>query len=351
MLTKEEKIEIILIHGENKTNRDTADIFNRRYPQKSVSHSTVGRIFQKFKTTGSVENVFKQPHTKWKIHEHEENVLLDVIEHQKTSIAAISERTGTVATTVRNILKRNKFHPYKPKFINVLKEYDFDARFDFCTWIQGEIEENRSFSKSILFTDEATFSSNGVVSSQNCRWWSDVNPGFVIECKDQYSFKTNVWCGIYNGRLIGPYFFRQNLNSERYLNFLENEITEVIDDISLEERVVLWFQQDGASIHSTISVRNYLDNLFRGKWIGRYSQYPWPARSPDLSPLDFFLWGYLKNKVYQRKPFRNIDHLENTIRDVCLEINLRVLRNVNRDFCKRTIICIEREGRHTEMLH
>lgn len=349
MLTKEEKIEVILIHGENRTNRDTADIFNQRYPQKSVSHSTVGRIFQKFKTTGSVENLYKKPHTNWRIDEHEENVLLDVIEHKQTSIAAISDRTGAAGTTVRRILRKHKFRPYKPKFINTLKERDFDVRFFFCAWIQGEIEENRSFATQILFTDEATFSSNGVVSSQNCRWWADENPGFVIECKDQYSFKTNVWCGILNGRLIGPYFFRHNLNSERYLNFLMNEITEVIDDMSLEERGVLWFQQDGASIHSTINVRNYLGNLFRGKWIGRYSQYPWPARSPDITPLDFFLWGYLKNKVYHRRPFQNIDHLENTIRDICLEIPPRILRNVTKEFCNRTIICMEREGRHTEM--
>jgi hypothetical protein len=26
-----------------------------------------------------------------------------------------------------------------------------------------------------------------------------------------------------------------------------------------------------------------------------------PPRSPDLTPLDFFLWGYVKNTVYQVK--------------------------------------------------
>lgn len=348
MLTKEEKIEIILIHGEYRTHRETATIFNQRHPERSVSHSTIGRIFEKFLRTGSVENEFKKPHKKWIIDENEENVLLDVIEHKKTSLVAISDRTGTTPSTVRNILKKNKYHPYKPKFINTLKEWDFDARFDFCAWVQGELEENRSFGKCILFTDEATFSANGVVSSQNCRWGADENPKFIIECKDQYSFKTNVWCGIFNGRLIGPYFFRRNLKAENYLNFLSSEITDEIDNMSLEERSTLWFQHDGASIHSTVAVRNYLDDLFRGKWIGRYSQYPWPARSPDITPLDFFLWGYLKQKVYRKRPFQNIDHLENTIRDVCNDIPPRFLRNVVKEFCRRTVTCMEREGRHTE---
>lgn len=37
--------------------------------------------------------------------------------------------------------------------------------------------------------------------------------------------------------------------------------------------------------------------MFPGKWIGTHSSIPWPPRSPDLTCLDYFLWGYLKNKV------------------------------------------------------
>lgn len=348
MLTKEEKVEIVLIHGEDKTHRETATIFNQRHPEKSISHTTVGRIFKKFLSTGSVENEFKKPHAKWIMDEQEENVLLDVIEHQKTSLAAISNRTGSKPGTARNILKKNKYHPYKPKFTNKLQERDLAIRFDFCAWVQGELEENRTFAKYILFSDEATFSSNGVVSSQNCRWWADENPKFIIGCKDQYSFKINVWCGIFNGRLIGPYFFQRNLNAERYLTFLSTEIANEIDNMSLAERSKLWFQHDGASIHCTVEVRNYLDDLCRGKWIGRYSQYPWPARSPDLTPLDFFLWGYLKQKVYQKRPFQNINHLERTIREVCSDMPPSFLRNTIKDFSRRTVTCMEREGRCTE---
>jgi len=28
----------------------------------------------------------------------------------------------------------------------------------------------------------------------------------------------------------------------------------------------------------------------------------WPARSPDLNPCDFFLWGYLKEKFFKHRP-------------------------------------------------
>ena len=82
---------------------------------------------------------------------------------------------------MRRVLVKNKFRAYRPKFVHVLQDRDYDARLDFCFWMEGKREEDRDFFKMIIFTDEATFSSNGVVSSQNCRWWADENQNFAIE--------------------------------------------------------------------------------------------------------------------------------------------------------------------------
>lgn len=350
MLTLEEKIEIVLLCGETNRHRDVAQIFNNRHPNRNIQQSTVSRILTKFKQTGSVENNYKKKHTPLRNTEDVElSVCLDVIEHGQTTLPAISERTDVKQSSVRNILHKNKFHAFKPKFIHTLKERDFDVRFNFSIWFQGEREEDYYFPYNILWTDEATFSSNGVVNSQNCRWWAQVNPHFTIECKDQYSFKTNVFCGILNNKVIGPFFFRQNLTGERYLHFLQHELSEVLDEMPLCVRNKLWFQLDGAPVHNTIVVRNCLNQMFRGKVIGPGFNCHWPPRSPDLTPLDFFFWGYLKNKVYKNRPFRDIDHLENIIRQCISEINPDFLRNAVGHVSKQTEICIEREGRHTEM--
>ena len=45
----------------------------------------------------------------------------------------------------------------------------------------------------------------------------------------------------------------------------------------------------------------------------------WPARTPDLTPYDFFLWGWLKEQVYSTKP-RNLEELEERIREVMIFI-------------------------------
>jgi hypothetical protein len=51
---------------------------------------------------------------------------------------------------------------------------------------------------------------------------------------------------------------------------------------------IMWFQHDGAPPHYYRRVRQYLDKWRGDHWIGRGGSVAWPARSPDLTPLDFF---------------------------------------------------------------
>ena len=87
----------------------------------------------------------------------------------------------------------------------------------------------------------------------------------------------------------------------------------------------LIFLQDGAPPHYVNIVRDLLNTTFPGRWIGRRGPYDWPARSPDLTPCDFFLWGWAKDKVYRREP-RTIDELEDAIHDVISNVPVEFLR-------------------------
>jgi len=62
---------------------------------------------------------------------------------------------------------------------------------------------------------------------------------------------------------------------------------------------VMWFLHDEAPPHFSLRVRNHLNRHYPERWIGRGSSVSWSPRSSDLTPLDFYLWGYLKNVVYQ----------------------------------------------------
>ena len=61
----------------------------------------------------------------------------------------------------------------------------------------------------------------------------------------------------------------------------------------------LYWQQDGATVHCTDLNMRYFDSMFGDRVISRRALQGrgWPSRLPDLSPLGFFFWGFLKSKV------------------------------------------------------
>ena len=68
--------------------------------------------------------------------------------------------------------------------------------------------------------------------------------------------------------------------------------------------------------------------------ISRNGDYNWPPRSCQLSPLDFFLWGYVKDKVYTDDS-QSIQELKEKIRAVIDEIEPQMCENVMENFIKR----------------
>jgi hypothetical protein len=90
-----------------------------------------------------------------------------------------------------------------------------------------------------------------------------------------------------------------NLNADMYLNMLSDLILPSV--MSAVDTFPSFSQQDSAPPHYGLSVRTYLDKQFLGWWIGRRGPTEWPACSPNLSPLDFYLWGHLKAKVYSEQ--------------------------------------------------
>ncbi|GFW61483.1 putative LOC100569746 [Trichonephila clavipes] len=71
----------------------------------------------------------------------------------------------------------------------------------------------------------------------------------------------------------------------------------------------------------------------------------WPPRSCDLTPLDYFLWGYVKSLVYADKP-QTLDHLEDNIRRVIADIRPQMLEKVIENWTSRLDYIRARRGSH-----
>ena len=110
-----------------------------------------------------------------------------------------------------------------------------------------------------------------------------------------------------------------------------------------------WFQQDGATAHTSLRAREWLTNQFGNKIISHHMESPWSARSPDLSPLDYFLWGYVKENVFKRQP-ADIEILKEIVQEVVSSIDQDVLHAVMANFEKRINLCIDQQGGHFEHL-
>ena len=113
----------------------------------------------------------------------------------------------------------------------------------------------------------------------------------------------------------------------------------------------LYFQQDGAPAHYAVSVRKWLDEQFPDRWIDRRGFVEWPARSPDLTPLDFFLWGILKNQSSKisDKP-KTVNNLKENIINALKDITLEMCKKVTDSIIKRCHHCIANNGLHFEHL-
>ena len=135
------------------------------------------------------------------------------------------------------------------------------------------------------------------------------------------------------------------MNAERYLCMLRNQVWPAISTWENFDR--MFFMQDGAPPHFARTVRSWLDEQLPGRWIGRRGSYDWPARSPDLTPCDFFLWGWAKEEVYRIKP-SNLDELQQQIEHVLTNVPQEFLRKSIEDIPKRLQRLVEDNGGYIE---
>ncbi|KAJ8936929.1 hypothetical protein NQ318_010806 [Aromia moschata] len=133
------------------------------------------------------------------------------------------------------------------------------------------------FQKKILLTDEACFTRRCITNLHNYHGYSDVSPHSVTPRHFQREFKIHVW-----------------------IEFLQNTLPDLLDEVPLHLRLEHWFMHDGAPPQFSIMVRDFLNHQYPNKWIERGNNCPqvWPPRSPDFNKCDFFLWGTLKEFVY-----------------------------------------------------
>ncbi|GFS77368.1 DUF4817 domain-containing protein [Trichonephila clavipes] len=195
--------------------------------------------------------------------------------------------------------------------------------------------------------DEARFWLNGYVNKQNFRIWSSANPQVYVETP-LHSEKLTVWCALWAGGIICPYFFKNDeshnvtINDDRYRAMITNFFIPELNNHYVQE---LWFQQDSATCHTARATIDLLKDTLGDRLISRFGPVNWPPRSCDLTPLDYFLWGYVKSLIYSDKP-QTLDHLEDNIRRVIADIRPQMLEKVIENWTSRLDYIRASRGSH-----
>ncbi len=207
------------------------------------------------------------------------------------------------------------------------------------------MEVDPNYLSRIVFSEECLFQTNGVVNKHNARIWGTSNPQMVQEVPLR-SEKVMAWCAMHKTKIIGPYFFRQpTVDTQAYKSMLRyyrlNHIAQ-------------WpgspiFQQEGAPAHTSNAAREYLSRKPGSQWISKRGPTNWPARSPDLTSLDFFLWGFVKDKVYAGQ-IRSLQHLETRITRAVRSVDAETLSKVWENVRARMDCVIRQQGKHIEQM-
>lgn len=119
------------------------------------------------------------------------------------------------------------------------------------------------------------------------------------------------------------------------------------------------FMHDGAPPHFGKKVCLWLNRTFPYRWIGREGskkkqqqryQPPiiWPPYSPDLTPCDYFLWGYVKDLVYRNGVPADLEELQERIETIFEEMPQEMIDKAVDSFKTRLEKCVKNQGGHIE---
>jgi len=121
----------------------------------------------------------------------------------------------------------------------------------------------------------------------------------------------------------------------------------LLENHPLQLRLNMWFQQNACPLHTSRLVRAALNVMFLNKWIDKYGPINYPSRSSDLTVLDYYFWGKIKDLIYHERPTTRdnmIRRISKTIRSLRAE---EILRAIN-CFQNRVDVCIAENGAHFE---
>ncbi|GJQ79026.1 hypothetical protein Trydic_g187 [Trypoxylus dichotomus] len=293
--SNQELLDIVLIYGETggsatKTQRLYQTRFpHRRRPSTKLIVDTVFRLREKGTLQPDYEGRGRKKTLKVILAQKK---LRDIVrENPNVSTRVAAKLAGVSHSVVHKTFQKNLSNRCNVKQ-TLLTEEDCNSRLKFATWFRQKQINDPDFFVKVLFNGECRFTRRGISKIHGSPW---TNKNLYIIQPDH--FFVNIWMGIVDDVLLGPHILPAELTAETYLHFLQNSLQKYLQILPTQKLERLIFMHDGAAPYISQSVRDFITEMFP-QWIGCGGQTSWSSRSPDLNPIDFFLWSYMESLVY-----------------------------------------------------
>ena len=143
----------------------------------------------------------------------------------------------TSHSSVWRVHHQQGLYPYHLNPVQELKPEDHRARHVYCRWLLQITGDQPDFLNHVLWTDESGFTQDSIVNLYNLHIYSDENLRVTHSSSFQQMFNVNVWDGILGITLIGPFIIEERMRGEDYLNFIEDVVMPMLDDMPLQSMV------------------------------------------------------------------------------------------------------------------
>ena len=312
-----ERMFICKLKMEGKKYPNIARLFSEKFGKSPPTRDGAHKMLTKLTTQGTVMTTRKgNSGPKFKVRTARNIELVRrALERASTRTPgqpgpSARRHTGNISKSSYNRITRKdlRLKPYKIMRLHKVTDQQTAARMKMGRLLA---RKPAHWYMNLCVSDEAWFTLSGhVFNRQNTVCYSPAGegvPGQWISEAKQGDEKVMVFCLLHgSGHKFGPFFLSSGKVTQfTYKELLETKVFPVMKEKlgQAKFRRVIW-QQDGAKPHQARMVMSWLDTIFKERMLALNCVRgdTWAPSSPDCNPCDFFLWGYLKGKVYQPLP-------------------------------------------------
>lgn len=305
----------------------------------NVSQPVIKRLWNRYQETGKVTDLPRKGRPRSTTADQDRKLVNKVMEDRHLTSTQLRHSflaaTGVSVSeqTVRNRLHAVNLRARRPHIVRPLSAHHREAR---KTWSQKHARWTAKQWDSVMFSDESIYTLNA--RDGRLRVWRRAGerhiPCTVIK-EDLYARgRVQVWAGITTTGRTELHICHGSLTG---LYYRDKMIREVVMPFAKRQGKDFIFQDDNAPAHRS--------RLVQDEWQGNNVRtLPWPAMSPDLSPIEP-LWDMLRRQVRERRPPpENLQELADVLQEEWRRIPQEKIEGLIRSMRRRCLACLASDG-------